>query len=249
MKSLTLVWTLLLLAGAAPSSAIILPAQAEPACPVPEDLALRGLSLPAARHALAADHRLTVLTLGGMQTAGTEAGDRSATYPARLEADLGAALPGVRVSVVNEALPNNATADIPPRIPEWLAASGARLVIWAPGNGEVALRSDPAVFRATIQAGIDAVRAGGVQLILLDAPFVPAPEHMARIEPYRRQIVAAAADNQVPLLPRHDLMRRWNEDRTLNLAARDEAERLTVVRRLFACLARSLAAPIAAAVR
>ena len=226
-----------------------LPVQAEPSCAVPEAMALRGLTLPATRAIATSGKPLTILTLGGTQTAGTEAGDQSATWPARLEAALAAALPNATVSVVNEALPGSTAADISPRIAGLLTKTGARLVIWASGGRDAAQRSDPDSFRASLQTGIDAIRDGGADLILIDAPFVPAPERMARIEPYRQKLLRAAADNQIPLFRRHDLMRGWSENKTLNLAARGDTERQAVARHLFACVARGLAAPIVEALR
>lgn len=226
-----------------------IPAWAASSCPVPEEMGPGVWPLPAARQAVTREHGLTILTVGGAQTAGTEAGDRSATYPARLETALTEALPNTRIRVVNEASPDGTTADLPPRLAGLLARTGARLVIWGPGGGDVARRTDPAAFQRSVQTGIDAVRNGGADLILLDAPFVPAPERMARIEPYRRVLSRVTAENRIPLLPRHDMMRHWNDDKTLNLAAREETERQTVARRLFNCLAASLARPIAEAVR
>ena len=223
-------------------------ARAETPCPVPAGMDLPALSLPAAQHATAAG-QLTILTLGGAQTAGTEAGDRSATYPARLEAALRETLPAVKVTVTNEALPGNTAADVPAKIPALLATTGARLVIWGPGGGDAARRIDPTGFQDAVRAGIEAVRAGGADLILLDPPFMPAPERMARIEPYRLALRGTAAEAKVPVLARHDLMRFWNDNRILNLTARDDAERQSVARHLFACLARHLATPIAKAVR
>jgi hypothetical protein len=72
---------------------------------------------------------------------------------------------------------------------------------------------------------------------------------MAMIEAYRATLRSAASAANVPLLRRDDLMRQWSEEGTLNLAARDPAERDLVARHLFACVAHSLAGPIAAAVR
>jgi hypothetical protein len=72
---------------------------------------------------------------------------------------------------------------------------------------------------------------------------------MALIEGYREKLRAAAMASKVPLLRRHDMMRQWSQDGTLNLAARESEERDLVARRLFACVARSLAIPIAAAVK
>jgi acyl-CoA thioesterase-1 len=218
-------------------------------CPVPQGLALTGLALPAAKQLVAAGKPLVILTLGGAHTAGVAAGDPAATYPARLEADLIAALPGTRVTVVNEALPGGTAPEVPATIPALLAKTGARLVIWGPGTSDTTRRFGPGDFGDALKAGIEAMRSGGADLILLDTLFVPSPMRMARIAPYRTRLIDAAAANHVPLLPRHDLMRQWSTDGTLNLAARDDVERQLVARHLFSCVAQSLATPIAAALR
>ena len=69
------------------------------------------------------------------------------------------------------------------------------------------------------------------------------------MEPYRERLLRTASGHHLPLLSRHDLMLRWSKDGTLNLDARDPAEQQRVARQLFACIAQSLAQPIAAAVR
>lgn len=224
-------------------------AWAETPCAIPEGLALHDIALPAARQAVAEDHRLVVLTFGGVKPAGAEGETKGATYPARLEAALSAALPGIEVEVSNEAPPGKTSVDVPPVLPGLIAKHQARLVIWGPGGRDMMARVKPDAFLEAVNDGIDAVREAGADLILLDTTFVPSPARMAAIEAYRARLLSAAGENHVPVLRRHDLMRRWSEDGTLNLAARDPAERELVVRRLFSCVAQGLAAPIAAAVR
>ncbi len=225
------------------------PVGAETHCSIPDGLALRDISLPAAKQAVNADHRLVVLTFGGVQTAGADAEARGSTYPARLEAELRAALPEIQVTVVNEAPPGKTSADVPAGLPGLIAKTGARVLIWGPGGRDMAAHVDPGAFLNAVNGGITAARRAGADVILLDTTFVPAPARMAIIENYREKLLAAATANHVPLLPRHDLMRLWSEDGTLNLAAHDQAEQELVARRLFACVARGLAVPIAAAVR
>lgn len=222
---------------------------AEPACSVPPDLALAPATLPIARRAVAETHRLTVLTFGGAHTAGTEAGDTAATYPARLEAALKAALPKVTVSVRNAGVPGSTAADVPPMLSDLIEKFGANLVIWGPGGRDVALRLDIREFRAAIADGIESARHGGADLILMDTVYIPSPTRMAMMEPYRARIREEAAANKVPFLPRHALMRHWIETGALDLDARDPAARQAVARRLFSCVADSLAGPIVAALR
>jgi hypothetical protein len=222
---------------------------AETNCPVPDGLALRDIALPAARQAVMADQRLVVLTFGGVHPAGSDSDALGATYPARLEAELAAALPRVQVSVTNEMPPGKTSADVPSRLPDLIAKTGARLVIWGPGSRDAAARVDPGLFFNAVSAGINAVRHAGADMILLDTTFFPSPARMAMIEAYRQKLLIAATANNIPLLRRHDLMREWSEDGTLNLGAHDQAEQERVARRLFSCVARSLAVPIATALR
>jgi acyl-CoA thioesterase I len=222
---------------------------AETPCPIPDAMALHDVSLPAARQEVATTQRLIVLTFGGVQLAGADAVSNGATFPAQLQAALTAALPEVQVTVANEPPPGKTSAAVPAMLPGLLAKTEARLVIWGPGGRDVAARLDLEVFRAAVTGGIEAVRHGGADLILLDTTFVPSPARMVQIEPFRNRLLEAATANNVPVLRRHGLMRLWGEDGTLNLAARDPAEREAVVRRLYSCVAQGLAGAIAAAVR
>jgi hypothetical protein len=134
-------------------------------------------------------------------------------------------------------------------LPELITTTGAKLVIWGPGGRDVIARVGVETFRTSLNAGIEAVRRAGADLILLDTTFIPSPARMAAIEAYRDRLLAAAVANHVPLLRRHALMRLWSEDGTLDLAANNPAEREVVRGHLFSCVAQGLAAPIAAAVR
>ena len=218
-------------------------------CPIPDDIGLHDIPLPAAKQEVVTDQRLTVLTFGGVHPAGADAENQGATYPARLQAALGAALPEINVTVANEPAPGKTSVSVPAALPGLIAKTGARLVIWGPGGRDVAARLDLDAFSAAVNSGIDAVRRGGADLILLDPMFIPSPARMASLEAYRARLLSAATANHVPVLRRHDLMRLWSDNGILNLAARDREERELVARRLFSCVAQGLAGPIAEAVR
>jgi acyl-CoA thioesterase-1 len=224
-------------------------AWAEAPCPIPDDIALHDISLPAAQREVAADQQLIVLTFGGVQPAGAEAESSGATWPARLNAALRAALPQIQVTVANRPPPGKSSADVPVMLADLIAQTGARLVIWGPGGRDVAAGVGLDNFGRAVQGGIDAVRGANADLILLDTTFVPSPARMALVEDYRQKLLSTAAANHVPLLRRHAMMRIWSEDGTLNLGARDQPEREQVVRHLFSCVAQALAPAIAAAVK
>jgi acyl-CoA thioesterase I len=225
------------------------PSRAEVPCVVPDDLAMHDLALPAAKQAVATTRKLVILALGGSQTAGAPVADPAASYPARLQADLTDTLPGVTVSVVNAGRADNSVEAVVPGIAAQIAAAGAKLVIWGPGGRDAMSRPDLDGFFVRLEMGIANTRKAGADLILLDLPYVPALEQWSRIEDYRDLLRGTALANDVPLLPRHELMRAWADDGLLNLDATEQSEQTASARRLFACMAHALATPIGEAVR
>lgn len=224
-------------------------ASATPPCPQPEHLVLRDLSLPAARADLARDGRLVILTIGGAATAGAAAGDPAAAYPARLQVELEAALPGKAVTVLNKATARRDVAPMAKYLSDTIHATGARLVIWATGAREAARSADIDDYVAGLVKGIASIRAAGADVILLDMQFAPSIAGIINFAPYRDALRGTAEAYAVPLLRRYDLMQQWSDDGVMNLDARDDAERRMVARKLFACIAAALAPPIAQAVR
>ena len=224
-------------------------AHAAETCPVPENLALRDMPLPAVKRAVAAGGGLTVLVMGGAAMAGKAAGDTALTLPARLEAALGAALPGVAVRVVDGSVPRATAESGVQTMARVLGEIRPSLVIWAAGAREAVLGLDVEPYVAALQQGIQAVQKAGADLILLDMQYAPSITRIANLAPFRAALAGTAASHDVPLLERYELMMRWNDDGLLNLDARDSEERRMVARKLFGCLAQALAAPIAAAAR
>src|SRR6185503_11881718 len=116
---------------------------------------------------------------------GTAAGDAKATLPARLEAELTAALPKVDVRVVNASIPRTTAETTVPRMAELIRESGAKLVIWATGAREAALGLDVEPFTAALQDGIEAVHNAGADLILVDMQYAPSIARITNYGPFR----------------------------------------------------------------
>jgi hypothetical protein len=130
-----------------------------------------------------------------------------------------------------------------------LDESGAQLVIWGAGAMEAGQRTDPELLAKELTAGIDRVAAAHADLVLLDIQYAPNIARRVDLTPYRDITRSTGAAHGVVVFDRYDLMRLWNENGTLNLDATDPKERLAVARRLYDCLAETLASAIAAAVR
>ncbi len=218
-------------------------------CPVPSELALTDLNLPAARAAVAEQKRLVILVVGGAASAGTPAHGPGFNYPSRLETRLRDKLPGVEISVVMRAAARRTSHVTVDRLTVDLEESGAQLVIWGAGAMEAGQRTDVQLLAREIDAGIEKVAAAHADLVLMDLQYAPNIARLVDLTPYRDITKSTGAAHGVTVFDRYELMRAWTENGTLNLNATDPKERLAVTRRLFDCLAETLATAIAAAVR
>jgi acyl-CoA thioesterase-1 len=234
-----------LLAAPSPGQA----ATAETAtCVTPASLALTKISLPGARSEIRANKALVVLALGSAPTLGTAADGAAFSYPSRLELHLAALLPGVEVSVVNKGAARRSTHGMTEHLPGLLETTKARVVIWETGGREVARGMDVDSYASDLQLGLDSISAAGADAILLDLQYAPDMPHIVPFDAYRQAIHDAAANAGVPVLERYDLMVDWAQH-GLDLSAVDPEKRVVVARRLFDCMASTLALAIARAVR
>jgi hypothetical protein len=220
------------------------------ACRVPDELALTGLRLPAAKYAVTARKALTILTIGGSSTAGVMAKGEEFTYPARLGAHLRQSLPGLAVQIVNRGQQGGSTRARVDRLAADLRQTHPDLVVWAPGSTEAGMSEDPGAFIDSLQEGAAAIRLAEADLIMIDLQWAPSIARVVNLSQYNSAIAGVAANEDIPVLHRSELMRRWNEDGTLRFdGASPPAQRLADIRLLFDCIAGTLAAGITEAVK
>ncbi len=218
-------------------------------CRVPDDLALGGLHLPAVKSA-ASRHAITILTIGGSSTAGVVASGEEYTYPARLAAQLRVLVPGVEVQVLNRGVKGATTRTRVDRLARDLTETHPDLVIWAPGSTEAGMSEDPGAFIDTLQEGVTTIKDAKADLVLIDLQWAPSLARVINLWQYNSAIAGVAVAEDIPVLRRSELMRRWNDDGTLRFdGTAPPAKRLADIRLLFDCIAGALATGVAEAVR
>jgi acyl-CoA thioesterase-1 len=232
-------------------AASLAPAVAEAAgCQVPEDLKLVELSLPATRNAVTTRKALTILTIGGSSTAGLVAKGEEYTYPARLGAQLRMRFPALQVEVINRGVKGGTTRARVDRLAGDLRETHPDLVIWAPGSTEAGMSENPGAFIDSLQDGVAAIHSAEADLIMIDLQWAPSIARVIDLAQYNNAIAGVAVTEDIAVLRRSELMRRWNDDGTLRFdATSPPARRLADIRLLFDCIAGALADGIAQAVR
>jgi len=238
-------WAIFALAVAA--CGVVRPSQAA-GCPAPDEFVIAAGRLPATEAAIRRGN-LTILALGGAATLGAPARGTEFTYPSRLAARLGDALPGVGIKLVVNAVPRQPIADLRLKLDADLAASKPALVIWGPGASAAGRGEDLGTFDDNITGVIARIQSSGADLILMTLQYAPSVARIVNLYPYRMAVMRGAERAGVPVLDRYELMRFWSDTNFLNLDATGTAERVRVARTLYDCMAEILTKGITGAVK
>ena len=147
-----------------------------PACPIPEGFAGFEAPLPKTAKALATGSEVVIVTLGGSSSLGSAAGGPSLAWPSRLASALATAFPAARIKVVNLAMPRQTARGAADRLSREVLPLRPTLVIWETGTMEAVHGTGIDDFRERVQAGLDELRAAGIEVVLMSPQFSPDAE-------------------------------------------------------------------------
>jgi hypothetical protein len=211
-----------------------------PSCAVPDNLLFVDNNLTRVETAAGKQHQLTISVLGtGSSTlAGTEG--PSLAYPARLEAALNQRLSKVTVKVSSRTKIGQ-TADIMRRsMKDLLVGEKPDLVIWQTGTVDAIRRVELDEFRAALDDGVEALQAGGSDVMLMNMQYSPRTESMIPVGPYVEEMRAVAQQRGVPLFDRFAIMRYWSDEGAFDFYAAGKDNGLA--QRVHDCLGRAIGA-------
>jgi lysophospholipase L1-like esterase len=213
----------------------------EQECSVPERFYTFEPSLTKTAKALATGREVVIVVLGGSSTLGLAAGATALAWPARLGSVLTDRFSSARIKVINRAVPRQMAKQVVERLDRDILSLKPTLVIWETGTMEAVRGVDVDAFRETVRAGIDELRAAGVEVVLMNMQFSRETDSMIYFEPYLVAMAQVADATDVPLFRRHGIMRYWAEGGVLDFRVRDDKKRRELAVRLYDCIGRAMA--------
>lgn len=219
--------------------ALAAPAVAEtPAdCRIAESQIENGFALPRVAKALA-QKRLNVLVVGAGSSALPGPNGTANSYPARLQAALSEKLPGIAVKVAADIQPKRSAQEMLPVIKAALAAQKPDLVVWQTGTSDAIRNVDLDEFKSALDTGLELIRAGGADGILMNMQYSPRTESMIALGNYAENMRWVALQHEVPLFDRFSIMKLWSELGTFDLTS--DTKKLDIAQRVHDCLGRLL---------
>ena len=200
--------------------------------------------LPRFAQKLASGAPITIVAIGSSSTEGAGASSPAATYPSRLQAELGSRFRGHSFRVINRGVGGEEIGDMLKRFNEAVISAKPDLVLWQLGTNSV-LR-DHAIddHGVAIRMGLSRIRAIGADLVLIDPQFAPKVITKGETEGMLELIARAAKEHNVDLFHRFDLMRRWQQTDGLAFVNFVSPDGLHMNDWSYGCIAKALALAI-----
>jgi len=210
-----------------------------PSCALPDYLVFSDKRL---RHVTAVarkDKRFSIVVLGTGSSMLAGPDGANLAYPARLQAALTERLPAIAAKIAIHTKTAQTTDEMRRGLRQLLIDEKPDLVIWQTGTVDAIRRIEPDDFRSRLERGVEALRSGGADVILMNMQYSPRTESMIAVGPYADSMRAVAHQQSVPLFDRFAIMRYWADHGSFDFYASGRDNGLA--RRVHDCIGRALA--------
>jgi hypothetical protein len=153
--------------------------------------------------------------------------------------------PSARVNIVNLSAARQRAATAIDRFDHDIPPANPTLVIWETGTNEAVDGVDLHEFRADLKEGVAKLRAIAPDVVLMDMQYSRLTDAVIYFNRYLVSMRSVADVNDVPLFPRHELMRDWAESGAIGASEPKPENRRAVADKLYGCLGEAMAEFIA----
>lgn len=231
----------------APSSVSL--AADRPSCNAPNTIAELDAPLTGLAGAIERAREIRVVALGSSSTEGTGASSKQAAYPARFDHAMDTRFPGKDFQVSNLGKGGELAEDMLLRLRRDVIPMKPALVLWQTGVNDAIHGVDLAAFRQTLEAGIAAMRAAGIETVLVDPQFYPKSVTVARYAEFVAVMHQVARGHGVPVFRRYAIMQHLVSSGQLSVEAMLWKDKFHLNDVSYGCLAELMANAVAAQIR
>ncbi len=218
-------------------------------CTAPAELIQDDPKLPLLAARIQQHKSVKIVAVGGSSTAGAAAQSPLQSYPERLEETLTERFPDVEITVVNKGVPRQTAQEMLDRFAQDVVAENPVLTIWETGTTDAVRGVDVDAFTATLEAGITALRAHDIEVMLVDMQYSRRTASIIGFERYLAAMHRTADVDEVYLFKRFDIMKFWSDNGTFNFEDVQKSDRARLAAEVYDCLARRIADAIDYAVQ
>ncbi len=184
-------------------------------CDIPIELIRFAHTLKCFTQSVARKDPVKIVAIGSSSTKGEGASMPSATYPARLEAELRLRFAGLSIDVINKGVGGEEAPEEAARLQKDVIAEKPTLVVWQVGTNAVWKNYDLDEVVAAIEGGLSCLASTKSDIALMDLQYAPALLAANRKPSAERMVdlIGDVADKAgINVFRRFALMRHWSID-------------------------------------
>ncbi len=178
-----------------------------PTCKPPGTLVAFESRLSGFARAIERGREIKVVALGSSSTEGTGASTKQATYPARFNQEMDRRFPGKLFQVANLGKGGELVDAMLARLLHDVIPARPALVLWQTGVNDAIVGVEIPVFRKALISGITALKAAGIEVVLIDPQYYPRSAGVPRYEEFVSVMRAVAREQGVPVFRRYAIMK------------------------------------------
>jgi lysophospholipase L1-like esterase len=176
-------------------------------CDAPGTLVSFDSPLRALARAVERGREIRVIALGSSSTEGTGASTKQAAYPERFDREMDRRFPGKDFKVANLGRGGELADEMEVRLERDVIPERPALVLWQTGVNDAISGVDVAAFGQTLARGLRALKAAGVEVVLIDPQYYPRSAGVPRYEDFITAMRRVAREHGVPVFRRYAIMR------------------------------------------
>lgn len=205
-------------------------------------------ALPKAVQTLRETGKLTIVAIGSSTTAGAGASSSDKSYPTVLEEELRRRLPQAEIRVVNRGVGGQSAYEMLMRMEPDVIEQAPSLVIWQTVANDVVNHIGEEKLAKILKKGIRKVQSAGIDLVMMDLPWMPREGRYPHYDDYRAVLKRTADEHAVAVFPRYRMMRDWASSRRFTPEELIGMNGTELVEPAYRCLAIRIADGVEAAV-
>ncbi len=220
-----------------------------PSCNAPNTIAELDAPLPVLADAVGRGREIRIVALGSSSTEGTGASSKQTAYPARFDQAMDTRFPGIDFQVSNLGKGGELAEDMLLRLRRDVLPAKPALVLWQTGVNDAIRGVDISAFKQTLEAGILAMKAAGVETVLVDPQFYPKSVTVARYDEFVTVMLQVGRAHGVPVFRRYAIMQHLISSGQHSVDALLWKDKFHLNDISYACLAELMANAVAAQIR
>jgi len=177
---------------------------------VPDDLINLPYPLPGCARIIAKGEPLTIVALGSSSTAGAYASSPAASYPARLEIELGLRFPGAGIRVLNRGENGEDVAENLARFDNSVSAEHPNLVLWQVGTNWLMQDRSLEEFNGLVIEGLTRIQSIGAEAVLIDMQYSPVLLSKPDLQSFVNLLPNIGRQFQISVFGRFSIMQYWH---------------------------------------